>query len=205
MKIKLHFCDVHFSWGKKQIRKNTCFKQQTFWSVQCFFFFEKSYFQPSMFFDPKRRKKHEQRAHLGGSCFELGPQNFQWAHSDPKCGPQRAHSEFWREPKGSGPCGHRVAHEKIKTGAHTQATSSLVESGGRKSSRDRTVEKRRDLHSAPSVQHRMKQEQGTHRKWNKVLCCPYLLLNLRMEGGETTQVEWRRQWRKTRTRDTEQM
>ena len=93
----MHFCNVHFSLGKKRIRENTCIYDFRVVRLPCFF-------------DPKKvAQTPKKRTHFGKQAiFRIGPPKFSTGHPDPRSGPKEAHSEFWRRSKGPQLAGHLV-------------------------------------------------------------------------------------------------
>ena len=71
----MHFCNVHFYLGMKQIRENTCLKQHACWSIRCVFqsIFVVSTFH--VFFVPKEgRHKLRKMGSFGRPFLRIVPQ-----------------------------------------------------------------------------------------------------------------------------------
>ena len=85
--------------------------------------------------------------------------------------------------------GLEIGHAKTNGSSTHKPRAPRLKAGDAEVAWQKKTEKRRDLYvdersSAPSVQHRMKQAQETHRTWHTMLCCRYTTLDKGMEALE---------------------
>ena len=104
MKTYLHFCDVHFSLGKRHILKTWYVKRHAFLVDPLGDLFDFRMFTLRCFFDPKKGRPKPRK----GLEIKLPHRNFERlalpkrAHSDQKKEPKEGHSGFLRDARGPG-------------------------------------------------------------------------------------------------------